>query len=198
MKKSAACAVAFSAVALGVTAFVAGAPAASADPVTGGASTITVPVGTEVALAKAGIVEIPLSPASAGYDDAAQTVTETFPVTGGTARVSTLTGHLDHSGGLLVVNYKTGKSVQLGSLVFDLFRDQLTAVPSGASAPVALFDARGTRSVHRDGDNNSFSATDLQVDAAGAAYLDDALGTSYFVAGQSAGSFAANWVYSTS
>jgi hypothetical protein len=197
MKRSAVCAVAVAAAALGVTAFVASSPA-SADPVTGGTSTITIPVSTAAAFAKAGIVEIPLSPASASYDSTAEAVVETLPVTGGTARVSTLTGHLDHSGSLLIVNYKTGKSVQLGSLVFDLFRGQLTAVPSGGSAPVAIFDARGTRTVHRDGADNSFAASDLQLDAAGASYLDTALGTTYFTAGQSAASFAANWTYPTS
>ncbi|HEY3631273.1 MAG TPA: hypothetical protein VGL21_10265 [Jatrophihabitantaceae bacterium] len=173
-------------------ALVAGAASASADA-TGGTSTITVPVATEVAQAQAGIVEIPLSPAQTSYNSVTQSVDETFTVTGGDARISVFVGHLEHSGGLLIVDYKTKKSVQLTNIVFDLINDQISAVPSGGTDPVVFFDARGSHVSQRTGTTDSFSASDLQVDAAGAAYLNGALGTSYFVAGQSAGSYAASW-----
>jgi hypothetical protein len=179
------------------TVFAAAGPAAAAaaDPVTGGTTTLSVSLDVELSLAKAGIVETPLPSASIGYDSTNRAVTESFPVTGGNARVTTFTGELDHSGSLLVVNLCTGRSVTLGSVVFDLFNDQITAVPRGSSSAVVLFDTAGDVTATVDGTTHTFTASDVQVDPAGASYLDSALGTSYFVAGQHAGSFSSVWTY---
>lgn len=174
------------------TAIIASAGPADAD-VTGGTSTISVPVATEIAQAQAGIVEIPLSPARTSYNSSTQAVDETFTVTGGDARISVFVGQLQHSGSLLIVDYKTKKSVQLTNLSFDLINDQVDAVPSGGTDSIVFFDARGAIDAQRSGTTDSFSASDLQVNAAGAAYLNAALGTSYFTAGKDAGSYAATW-----
>jgi hypothetical protein len=193
MTRSAIRILAVSAVAAGAaTALIAGAAPASAD-VTGGTSTISIPVATEVAQAQAGIVEIPLSPAQTSYNSSTQSVDETFTATGGDARISVFAGQLQHSGSLLIVDAKTRKSVQLTNIVFDLINDQIEAVPAGSTDPIVFFDARGSHVSQRNGNTDTFSATDLQVNADGAAYLNSALGTSYFVAGQHAGSYAAGW-----
>ncbi|GIH19836.1 hypothetical protein Raf01_80080 [Rugosimonospora africana] len=152
-------------------------------------------MSVEAALAKAGLAEVPGSPASVGYDNTNRAVTESFPVTAGTAKVSTLTGHLDLAGKLLIVNFTNGKCVTFTSVVFDLFRDQITAVPNGSASPVVLFDTIGTRHAGTAGTTNTFTASAVQVHAAGASYLDAALGTSYFVAGQNAGSFSSSWQF---
>ncbi|MEU4118282.1 hypothetical protein AB0F71_27785 [Kitasatospora sp. NPDC028055] len=159
-------------------------------------ATTTAPTGSAVVtvdqqfLAKSllgGIAVVPLTPATADVTN--NVVTSTFPVTGGVANIPSFSGQVQLGGGLLFVNLTNGKTVTFKQLGFKVRDWNVSAVPNGATAPVALLDPLGDTQVGRTGTTQTLSASDLQLDAAGAQYLDGALGTTYFTGGQSLGSF---------
>ncbi|MGK4583975.1 hypothetical protein [Kitasatospora sp. HPMI-4] len=172
----------------------AGAPLAVAAP----AGAATPPSGSAVVTesgtffqqaAAAGIVAVPLPPAGASYD-ATKGPAATFRVTGGSASLPGYYGTVQLGGGLLAFDARTGKCVTFEQLAFDAGSWQLTGVPAGGTAPVALLDPAGSNTVTRNGATQNLAASDLRLDAAGAALLDSRLGTSFFTAGQSVGSFS--------
>ncbi|MFJ9951492.1 hypothetical protein [Kitasatospora sp. NPDC091207] len=136
-----------------------------------------------------GIVVIPLPTASPSYDSTTG-ISTTFPVTGGSANLPSYYGDIDLGGGLLFINLFTGKSATFKQLHFNVGTWQITGVAVGTTTPVALLDPAGDSEVTRTGTLQTLSASDLQLDAAGAQYLDTKLNTSFFTGGQSVGSFA--------
>ncbi|MEU6972081.1 hypothetical protein AB0A71_31045, partial [Kitasatospora aureofaciens] len=130
-----------------------------------------------------GIVVIPLPAATAADTD--DVLTTTFPVTGGVANIPAFNGHVQFGGGLLFVNLDNGKNVAFGQLDFGVRAWNISAVPTGGTTPVALLDPRGYTQRGVTGTTQTLSASSLQVDAAGAQYLDSALGTTYFTGGRS-------------
>jgi len=177
--------------AAGVAALVIGsAGAASADTVvTGGTTTISVPAATAAAAVKAGIVATVTDPATATYNQQTSAIDASFPVTGGTADVATFTGTLEQGGSVVFANYSKKKKVTITDLTLDFTTNQISGVLSGTSAPVTLFDLGGQGSFSINGQTQTYSATEVDVDPAGATALDSALKTSYFTAGQNLGSF---------
>ncbi|MFC5667391.1 hypothetical protein ACFP3U_31040 [Kitasatospora misakiensis] len=139
-----------------------------------------------------GIVVIPLPAAAPAYDSATG-ITTTFPVTGGSGDLSAYYGDIDLGGGLLFVNVFTGRSATFKQLHFSVGNWQITGVPVGGTAPVALLDPAGDSQVSRAGGVQTLASSDLQVDAAGAQYLDSKLNTSFFKGGQSVGSLAVSF-----
>lgn len=192
MRRSLARFLALPVVSLGIAAGAAmSAPAASASTDTGGNASITTPLSYIDQLAEAGVTGCTVSPASVSVDTTNKTATASFPVTGGNADLRTFFGTLDLGGGI-VVKDRYGR-VSLGNLQFNVRSAKITATPAGSSTPVTLLDVAGQVTVAPGTTNQSYSSTALNIDAAGAAYLDSALHTSAFTAGQDVGSFKASW-----
>ncbi|MBD0692409.1 hypothetical protein BG452_38530 [Streptomyces sp. CBMA123] len=156
-----------------------------------GSAVITVDQQFLAGTALNGIIVVPLPSATA--DDTDNVLTTTFPVTGGVANIPAFNGHVQFGGGLLFVNLDNGKNVAFKQLDFGVRAWNISAVPAGGTAPVALLDPRGYTQRGVTGTTQTVSATSLQVDAAGAQYLDSALGTTYFTGGQSVGSLALSY-----
>lgn len=180
---------ALSAVAL--TGIVAGTAHAAA--VTSGSVTLSINTTFLQSLAKHGVSVSPHQATS--VTKANGQVSVTFAATGGDANISTFSGTIATSGSLCIRDVKTGRGVNLSSLLFDLTDAQWDGQPSVAVGEQPLVDLAGTQSGNINGTTQTYVATDLTLDAAGAAYLDSALHTSAFVAGTDIGSFSATWVY---
>jgi hypothetical protein len=166
---------------------------------TGGTAAVTEPFSYIAQLAKAGVVEVPLPPATVSVDKSAQTVTTTFPVTGGNADTGTVSGALDVGGTLKVfsVHGKHFYCVTLTDIQVSIDDTAILATPKGSTTQVALLDIGGNIDITQ-GTDQSLTASELTVDPAGAAYLDKALHTQAFVAGADAGSLDAAWTVSSS
>jgi hypothetical protein len=166
---------------------------------TSGTVAVTVPLSYIEQLAKAGIVEFPVPLSELSVSTANETATVTFSVTGGNADVSVLEGSVDLSGSVDVAD-ANGKLVTLTGLQLDVSNGQIDATPAGSSTPVVLLDLGGGLSfqstestTNSSAFTDTYDANELTVDSAGASYLDSALHTSAFQAGQDVGSLAATW-----
>jgi hypothetical protein len=177
--------------------FLAAASPAFADVTdTGGSATITQPFSYIAQLDNAGVGQKAISPATKLVDKTNKVVNFTFPVTGGNADASKLGGTLNLGGSVKVESPKG--SVTLTNVTYSMDSETISATPAGSSTPIALLDLGGAIVVNPNGTSQSVTASELDVDPAGAAYLDSALHTSAFVAGQNAGSFSASWTVSGS
>jgi hypothetical protein len=160
---------------------------------TGGSATVTEPFSYIAQLAKHGVAEVPLSPASVSVDTTNQTVTGAFPVTGGNADVTKFFGTLNLGGTVDVASVK-GKLVKLSNLQVDVVNDVITATPNGSTTPVTLLDLNGQIIIDTSTPGTQvFSSSEVDIDPAGAAYLNSALHTNAFVANGNAGTFSASW-----
>lgn len=179
---------------------VAGPATADVDPVTGGTTTISIPLAAEFGDDASGIYALPTTPASLAYDPVAKVVNYSYPVTGGDASVNTFFGTLKHAGGLLVGRADSRRTVLLSDLVFNIEDDTVSAtvpalVKSAAPTKVVFFDALGNHELAA-GTPETFTASDLELDPAGAKYLDTALHTRLFKAFAHVGSFATSFTNS--
>ena len=139
--------------------------------------------------AAAGVVVVPLPAGTPAYDSAAG-FSATFPVTGGAAVLASYYDRIELGGGLLFVNLNTGKTAIFKQLAFQADTWQVTGVPLGGTAPVALLDPAGDNQIGRTGTTQTLEASDLKVDAEGAQYVDNKLNTTFFQGGQSIGSLS--------
>ncbi|MFC1433129.1 hypothetical protein ACEZDB_21025 [Streptacidiphilus sp. N1-3] len=137
--------------------------------------------------AQAGIVAVPLPSATVSYSGSTG-LSGTFPVTGGTASLTLAFGSIQLGGSLLLVDARTLKSVTFDQLALDVDTFQITGVPQGSTTAVPLLDPAGDLEIDVNGTVQTLTASDLDVDPAGAAYLDSRLRTSFFTGGQSVGS----------
>jgi hypothetical protein len=183
---------AFPAAAVGAAALVvAGTGTAHAATVSGGSVTLTVNGSWVAQLASAGVVLVPQDFSSLTANSTTQTVAVTYAATGGDANLNLGAGSVTYSGGILGFSLR-GRVVSLGSLLFDLTDGQFDFA-SGNSGEVPLVDLGGTVDGTINGSTQTFDASDLVLDQAGADFLNNALATHVFTAGQSIGSFAASW-----
>jgi hypothetical protein len=166
---------------------------------TSGTVTVTVPLSYVEQLAKAGIVEFPVPLSELSISTANETATVTFSVTGGTGDVSVFAGQVDLSGSVDIAD-ANGNLLTLNGLELDVANGQIDATPAGSSTPVVLLDLGGGVSfsstestTNSSAFTDTYDANELTVDPAGASYLDGALHTSAFQAGQDVGSLAATW-----
>jgi hypothetical protein len=171
------------------------APAAFAQTDTGGTVTLTIPLSYIVQLAKAGVVSFPVPLSELSVDTTTETATVTFTVTGGDGDVRTFFGSVDLSGTIDVAD-ANGDVVTVGSLDLNLENGDIEGTPAGSSTSVPLLDVGGNITFAPGETSQSYDASEMTVDPAGAAYLNSALGTSAFVAGQDVGSMAATWSFS--
>ena len=99
---------------------------------TGGQTSLTTAPGIAAALLGHGIVPLATLPATEGASTAGGVAVRfAFPVTGGSVNLKTVTGTIDHSGGILFIDPATGKEIAVSDFVIDLKAGQLTAVVNG-------------------------------------------------------------------
>ena len=139
-----------------------------------------------------GIYATPLPSATGSYSSASGLV-GTFPITSGTGSLYTATAELQLGGSLLLVDVKTGRAAAFSQLVFDTYNDEITGVPVGGTTAVPLLDPSGALDAEAPSATQTFTASDLDVDPAGASYLDSHLNTTFFTAGQSVGSLSVTY-----
>jgi hypothetical protein len=164
----------------------------AATGIVSGTGTLTASMSFLGQLAQAGVVMVPQGQASLTANGAAHTVTTVYNATGGDATLTVFAGSVLYSGNVLFFDVKTGKSVTLGSLQYDMTNNQFDGA-TATSGAVALFDPAGTMQGTITGAAQSFSASGLVVDTDGAAFLNTALGTTVFTAGQQVGSFSTTY-----
>jgi hypothetical protein len=115
----------------------------------------------------------------------------TYDATGGTASLVSFSGVVDYSGWITFSQSQDKDSAALGGLEFDLTDGAFNGVVAGTETP--LFDLAGAQFGNISGAVQSYSAAELVLDAAGAAALDSALGTTVFAAGTAVGGFTTTW-----
>ncbi|WP_034090036.1 hypothetical protein [Streptacidiphilus albus] len=167
-----------------------GAGTADAATVASGSATLTVNASFLASLAEHGVVFLPSGYSSVSYANGQVAVD--YAATEGNADISTFSGTISYSGGLCGFDLN-GKHVELSSLLFDLGDTQFDGA-TATSGEVPLVDLAGTQAGNINGTTETYSASSLTLDPAGAAFLNSALGTSAFVSGESVGSFSATWV----
>jgi hypothetical protein len=143
--------------------------------------------GIAAALLTHGIVPLATWPGSQSVQSPASgpAVRFTFPVTGGRVTLSPLGGTIDHRGGILFLNVKKGKKIEVSRFIIDLAHADLTGIVNGnprARVPLFRLDlsharlAAGKHIVTARG-------IGLTLTSAAAKALNAALGTKLFSAG---------------
>jgi hypothetical protein len=160
--------------------------------VASGTATLTVNTSFLAQLAKSGVAFVPQDYASIAYNASAGTVAVTYNATTGDASLVQFAGTISYTGGLFGFSLN-GRTVEFSSLLFDLTDTQFDGQASAADGEVPLVDLAGSQSGNINGLTQTYSASGLAIDPAGAAYLDSALHTEAFVAGQQVGSFSTTW-----
>ena len=160
----------------------------------GGTTTVTTAPGIAVTLIKNGIVPVGVAPGTEqlALVHGAAAARFAFPVTGGRVSLSPLGGTINHRGGILFVNVKTGQHVEVSNFTIDLTRGDLTGIVNGnPSARVALFTLSLAHAKLSAG-KHCLTATGITVDltAGAAAALNSALGTTLFAGGLDLGTAA--------
>jgi hypothetical protein len=163
-------------------------PAASATgtPASGTVAVTASPAFLTQAL-QSGIAAVPLPTATGSYSSTAG-ATVTFPVAGGDAQLPRFVGTITLGGGLAFADALTGKIVCFHQVTFGGDTEALSAVPDGGTAPVTLFDMGLDTIGSPLGTTPQTLTGDALLDPAAAAYLDSALHTGFFTAGQAIGS----------
>lgn len=163
------------------------AQAAAAVHLRSGATAVTTAPGIAAALLANGIVPLATWPGSQSVQagKGGPAVRFTFPVTGGRVSLSPLGGQVYHRGGILFVNAKNGKQVEVSRFTIDLGHADLTGIVNGnpqARVPLFRLDlshaklAAGKHIVTARG-------IGLKLTSAAAKALNAALGTKLFSAG---------------
>jgi hypothetical protein len=142
---------------------------------TDGTGTATVNISTKFLshLAKWGIIVLPES--SASSSDKAGVDAFTFAVTGGDGTDTNFSGTISLGGGLTFIDASTGQAVHFTSLVIDYLDDDISGVPEGSATAVPIADFSGNFSVDNAPGTETFSASQLTLDPAGASFLNKTL-----------------------
>ncbi|MBR7836487.1 hypothetical protein KDL01_24630 [Actinospica durhamensis] len=168
------------------------ATSAQAAETVSGSVTLTVNASFLLQLAQHGIGFVPQDYTTLSYANGAASVT--YAETAGDAEISTYSGTESYSGAILGFDLKTGQTVDLNTLIFDLGGTTFYGESSSSGGEVPLLDLAGAQNGYLNGTSETYSATQLVLDPAGADYLNSALHTTAFVAGTAVGSFTAVWV----
>jgi hypothetical protein len=164
-----------------------GTRAAAAVHLRGGTTAVTTAPGIAAALLKNGIVPLATPPGgqSVQIRKTGPAVRFTFPVTGGRVTLNPLGGNIQHRGGILFLNLKNGKSIQVSRFTINLTRADLTGIVNGnpkARVPLFRLDlshAKLTAGKHIV----TARGIGLKLTSAAAKALNAALGTRLFSAG---------------
>ncbi|MBS2532064.1 hypothetical protein KGQ20_04705 [Catenulispora sp. NF23] len=141
---------------------------------------------------RSGIAAVPLPTATGSYNGATG-ATATFPVTGGNAVLARYYGSVTLGGGIAFADALTGKIVCFHQVSLSARSQELSAVPDGGTTPVNLFEFGGDTVISNIGVKPETLTGDADIPADGAAYLDQALGTTFFTANQAVGSLSATY-----
>ena len=164
-----------------------GAQAAAGVHLRGGATAVMTAPGVAPVLLKNGIVPLASWPGSQSvrFLNSGPAVRFAFPVTGGRVTLSPLGGTIDHRGGILFINLKNGKKIEVSRFTIDLTHADLTGIVNGnpkARVPLFRLDlshaklAAGKHIVTARG-------IGLKLTSAAAKALNATLGTKLFSAG---------------
>ena len=156
----------------------------------GGTTAVTTAPGVASALLGAGIVPLATWPGRESVLSGSGTAVRfTFPVTGGRVTLSPLGGQIEHRGGILFLNLKNGKDVEVSQFTIDLAHADLTGIVNGnASARVPLFRLVLSHAVLAAGRHVvTARGIGLTLTAIAAKALNAALGTKLFRAGLNLG-----------
>jgi hypothetical protein len=163
---------------------------APATTLTGGQTTVVVAPATTEALLHNGILPLPIFPGRVrpafthGF-----TVVASFPVTGGSVDLSTLTGSINHAGGLLFFDYRNFHSLAIDD--FDIVlapSPVLTAWVPALNARATIFDlSLAGAHISAKGHRVTVTGVGVTLDAGAAAALNAALGTNLFAGGLAIG-----------
>jgi hypothetical protein len=159
---------------------------AAATTLSGGRTTVVVAPATTAALLQDGILPLPIFPGrerpafQGGF-----TVAASFPVTGGAVDLSTLTGTVNHAGGLFFFDYRNFHRLAIRD--FDIVlgpAPALTAWVPALHARATIFDlSLAAAHISAAGDRVVVTGVGVTLDAGAAAALNRALGTSLFAGG---------------
>ncbi len=107
--------------------------AAAAVHLRSGATAVTTAPPIAAALLANGLVPLATWPGSQSVQSPASgpAVRFTFPVTGGRVTLSPLGGTIGHSGGILFLDVKNGKKIEVSSFTIDLTHADLTGIVNG-------------------------------------------------------------------
>jgi hypothetical protein len=192
---------ALAAVAAGTLALVAGSSASALAGASGdnGTSTLTEPSSLVIALAKAGIVQLPGGPDSSTYSGG-QEVT-TMLVVGGAGDENILHGTLLLGGNLTWIDGATHHSAVLRHLRFSYDSATITGQTGSPAKTITLANVGGdlsggvTAAPSPTQNLQTFGASDVTITAGGAKWLNTTLKTTMFKAGADIGSFGANYTF---
>jgi hypothetical protein len=173
------------------TASAAARPAASVH-LTGGTTTVTTGPGIVSALVGHGIVPLAAAPGVQSLSVSPLAEHYAFPVTGGKVSLSPLGGKVYHRGGIVFLNVRNGKEVEVSRFTINLKGGYLTGIVNGnPKVRVAIFWLNLSHAKLSAG-KHSVTATGIGLSltkvAAGA--LDASLGTHLFTNGLKLGSAA--------
>ena len=165
----------------------AGAQAAAGVHLRGGATAVTTAPGVAPALLKNGIVPLASWPGSQSvrFLKSGPEVRFAFPVTGGRVTLNPLGGTIDHRGGILFINLKNGKKIEVSRFTIDLTHADLTGIVNGnPKARVPLFRLDLSHAKLAAGKHIVTAAgIGLKLTSAAAKALNATLGTKLFSAG---------------
>jgi len=165
-------------------------PAAADTTDTGGTAALSIPRAALVGMGKSTVIMLPGSPGTASYAAGAETFT--MPVTGGTGEVKNFSGIVDLGGMLVVINTKSGHTVNISDIELNFFTGALTGVLPGSTAHTALAYLSGDLSTSSDAGppaTETISSSEVDMSAKLASALNKALGTTAFVKGTNMGAF---------
>jgi hypothetical protein len=165
----------------------AGAQAAAAVRLTGGATSVTTAPGIAPALLKNGIVPLATAPGTESvlFPKSGPAARFTFPVTGGSVTLSPLGGKINHAGGILFVNVTNGKTIEVSRFTIDLAHADLTGIVNGnPKARVPLFRLDLSHAKLTAGNHIATAkGIGVKLTSAAAKALNTALGTKLFSGG---------------
>jgi hypothetical protein len=167
-------------------------PAASVH-LTGGDTWVTTGPGIVAALVKNGIVPLAAAP-GAQWLTLKPSPTEhfEFPVSGGKVSLSPLGGSVDHRGGIVFVNARNGKQIEVSRFTINLAKGDLTGIVNGnPKVRVPIFNLNLAHAKLKAGRHAVWaSGIGLSVTKVAAGALNATLGTHLFAGGLKLGTAA--------
>lgn len=164
---------------------------------TGGTATVRIATPFFSSMLKAGVMVVPGGTGTSTWVNGRDTAT--VPVTGGNGDITKLYGTIDLGGSLNFTDAVTGKTATFTNLQFSYDDGTLSGELNGdTSAQVPIADIGGNLSNDVTDTTQTFTASSLFADAAGAHALNSALGSTLFHGGARIGAFATTYTYTTS
>lgn len=157
----------------------------------GGHTSVTTGKGIAAALLAKGIVPIAVGAGREWLKPrlSAPAVELSFPVSGGKVSLNPLGGTIDHRGGILFVDTRTGKDIEVSDFTISLKHGDLTGIVNGNAKARVVLMWLSLAHAHLHVHHGSVTASNIDVTLSGVAAkaLDATLGTKLFTAGLALG-----------